>query len=162
MMMSEVSNAAEALVCDDLLGRVDYYEALFKRCDLIKREGEFRNYKLGLILDMLRTMNMPENLEARLEIAILESWRLDIPEKTLEQREDELKAVLKSIQAVKGAIKSERSVPNDEKGKGLDISVLFALPIMPSDLVPNDASRILGLLNQAIDCYSITKGCKRN
>jgi hypothetical protein len=82
--MSKVSNAYDHPISDDLFGRVDYYEALFGRCDLIKREGEFRSYKLGLILDILRTMDMPENLKASLEFAILESWRLEIPEKTIE------------------------------------------------------------------------------
>ena len=103
--MSEVLSAEEFHTSDDLFGQVNYYEALFRRSGLIKREGEFRNYKLGLILDILKTIEMPEDLKVSLESAILESWRLEIPEKSLEQREEELEAIFYSIQAVKNAIK---------------------------------------------------------
>jgi hypothetical protein len=160
--MSKASTAYDCLMSDDLFGQVDYYEALFRRGDLINREGEFRCYKLGLILDILRTMDMPENLKASLEFAILESWRLEIPEKTIEQREDELEAILQSIHAVKGAIKCEKRHPYTSRRKCLDISVLFVLPMMPSDLVPDDASRVFELLSQAIDCYAIAEKCKSN
>jgi hypothetical protein len=141
---------------------LDHYEALFRRCDLIKREGELRSYKLGLILDILRIMDMLENLKASLEFAILESWRLQIPEKTIEQREDELEVILQSIRAVKGAIECEKRHPYKSRRKRLNISVLFVLPMMPSDLAPDDASRIFELLSQAIDCCAILEKCKSN
>lgn len=49
--MSEVLSFGEFQTSDDLFGQVNYYEALFSRHELIKRAGEFRNYKLGLILE---------------------------------------------------------------------------------------------------------------
>lgn len=160
--MSEVLSAEEFHTSDDLFGQVSYYEALFRRSGLIKREGEFRNYKLGLILDILKTIDMPEDLKASLESAILESWRLEIPEKSLEQREDELEAIFYSIQAMKNAIKWVKRHPFAAKRRHLNVSVLFALPMMHSDLMPADASRIFGLLSQAIECFAITKECKSN
>ena len=160
--MSTVLCAEEFPTSDDLYGQVNYYEALFRRSGLTKREGEFRNYKLGLVLDILRTIDLPADLKASLESAILESWRLEIPEKTIEQREDELEAILYSIQAVKNAIKWVKRHPYTAKRRHLNVSVLFALPMMHSDLIPAKASRIFGLLSQAIDCFAIAKNCKSN
>ncbi|MGA9099683.1 MAG: hypothetical protein WB392_12210 [Methanotrichaceae archaeon] len=160
--MSRVLCGEEIQTSEDLFGQVNYYEALFRRGGLIKREGEFRNYKLGLILDILKTLDMPEDLKASLESAILESWRLEIPEKTMEQREDELEAILYSIQAVKNAIKWVKRHPYVAKRRHLNVSVLFALPMMHSDLLPANASRIFELLSQAIDCFAVTKECKSN
>ncbi len=58
---------------------------------------------------------MPEDLKSSLESAVLESWRLEIPEKSMEQREDELEAILYSIQAVKNAIEWAKKHPYTAK-----------------------------------------------
>ncbi len=59
------------------------YGAVLGRKGLARRESEFRTNKLSLILDFVRTIGIPENLKRELTSAIIDAWRLQVPEKTL-------------------------------------------------------------------------------
>jgi hypothetical protein len=44
---------------DELSGLIEYYDAIFNREGLIKKESDFRSNKLSLILDLIRTTAYP-------------------------------------------------------------------------------------------------------
>jgi hypothetical protein len=142
--------------CSDLLSQIEYYESILGREGLIEREGDFRNYKLGLTLDLLELVSIPEYLKSELNSAIIDSWRLEVPEKTLVQREDELNSTLRSLEAVRSAIKLTNKHPSLVGELQLYLEVMFALPLMPSDLRSEDGPRVHDLLSQMMD-YLATK-----
>ncbi|VVB63752.1 Uncharacterised protein [uncultured archaeon] len=49
--MLEAIDLEHTAIGDRLLGLIDYYETIFKSKELSKKEYEFRNNKLSLILD---------------------------------------------------------------------------------------------------------------
>ncbi|VVB64544.1 Uncharacterised protein [uncultured archaeon] len=137
--------------CDDLLSQIEYYEAIFRRKGLIEREGDFRSYKLGLALDLLRAVSIPEDLKSELNSAIIDAWRLKAPEKTLAQREDEMNSTLRSLEAIRGAVNLTNKHLTPAGELQLCIEVMFALPLMPSDLRSKDVPRVQDLLSQVVD-----------
>lgn len=143
---------------DEFLGPIDYYEPILRRKDLIKREAEFRNYKLGLTLDLLKLVDIPENLKSELNFVIIKAWRLVAPEKTLAQREDELVLALRSLEAVRSAIRWVRKHPGPMAEMQLCIAVMFALPLMPSDLRAGEVPRVHDLLTQVMDYLAARMG----
>jgi hypothetical protein len=136
---------------NDLLSQIEYYESILGRKGLIEREGDFRNYKLSLTLDLVRLVEIPENLKSELNSAIIDAWMLAAPEKTLAQREDELNATLRSLETVRSAIKWTNKHPGATGELQLYIAVMFALPLMPSDLRMEDVPRVHDLLSQVMD-----------
>jgi hypothetical protein len=52
---------------------IDYYGIIFRAEDLSKKEYEFRNNKLGLILDLINTVKVPEDITAELRSTIIAS-----------------------------------------------------------------------------------------
>jgi len=62
---------SEAIGCEDsrkgesLLGLLGYYEVILERKGLVARIGEIRSLKLGLILDLLKMVNIAEELRAK-------------------------------------------------------------------------------------------------
>lgn len=144
--------------CNEFLGPIEYYESILKRKDLTKREAEFRNHKLGLTLDLLRLVDIPENLKSELSLAIINAWRLVAPEKTLAQREDELFLALRSLEAVRGAIRWVRKHPGPRAEVQLCIAVMFALPLMPSDLGASEVPRVHDLLTRVMDYFAAKMG----
>lgn len=156
--MGNIMSAEGFPTCSDYLGQIDYYESILRRRDLIKREAEFRNYKLGLTLDLLRLVNIPEDLKSELNLAIIDAWRLVAPEKTLAQREDELILALSSLETVRSAVGWIRKHPDPLAEMQLCIAVMFALPLMPSDLRSDHVSRIHDLLTRVMDYLAINMG----
>jgi hypothetical protein len=61
------------------LGPIEYYESILRRKDLIAREAEFRNHKLGLTLELLKLVDIPEDLKSELNLVIINAWRLVAP-----------------------------------------------------------------------------------
>jgi hypothetical protein len=152
--MSNVLISEAFRLCDGLHGHIEYYEAILDKNDLISREGEFRSYKLGLTLGLLRMVDIPENLKRSLISEIIEAWRLNVPEKTLEQREDELTSMRKSIEDVRQAIRWTERHRDPSALRHLSSAVMFALPLIPSDLQKEEIPKIHGMLSQVMDFFS--------
>jgi hypothetical protein len=138
---------------DDLLGVLEYYEAVLGRNGLVNRDGEFRSLKLGFILDLLKIVNVPENLKAELITAVISAWRMDSAA-NLSTHSEELKKILSSIEAVRGEVQRAIVHPASNSAMQLDVPVMSVLPLMPSDLKEEDVSRIYNLLNQVMDYFA--------
>lgn len=136
---------------EELFGLVEYYDAIFNRFGLIKKESEFRSNKLSLVLDLIRTTGISDNLGTDLTATIIDAWRLCVPEKTLIQREEELRVVLSSIRNIKGAVRENNKCDDRVTEMQFDAMILSYLPIMPSDFQSDDASKIYDLLSLIID-----------
>lgn len=152
--MSTIISSEDFCAGSEFIGHLEYYEAIFEREGLVTREGEFRSDKLGLTLELLRIMSIPEGLKTELMSAVIDAWRLEAPEKTFGQRKKELKMLLQSIRAVKSAAIWAKENPSPMIEQQLDVAVMFALPLTSSDLVPEDVSRVRGLLCQVMDHYA--------
>lgn len=136
---------------EELFGMVEYYDAIFNRIGLIKKESEFRSNKLSLVLDLIRTTGISDELGTDLMSTIIDAWRLCVPEKSLIQREDELRMVLSSIRNIKGAVRENNKRDERVTEMQFDAIILSYLPIMPSDLQSDDAHKIYDFLSLIID-----------
>ena len=152
--MSEAANLGYIPLGCDLLGQVDYYGAILGKKDLITREGEFRISKLGLIVDLIKAIDVPYDMISKLTTAIIEAWRLDAPERSLEERAEEMSYIMQSIEAIRNTIQWCKRHQGPDTVKRLDIAVLFALPLMPSDLCSSKVGHIHELLGQIVDHLS--------
>ncbi len=132
----------------ELFGLTEYYDAVFNRVGLIKKEGEFRNTKLSLVLDLIGAIGVSDNLGTDLMSTIIDAWRLQVPEKTLIQREEELHTVLSSIKNINSAVRRNNECNDKMAGLHLGVAVLSRLPITPSDFQSEDAPRIYDLISQ--------------
>ncbi len=132
----------------ELFGLMEYYDAIFNRIGLIKKESEFRSTKLSLVLDLIRIIGISDNLGTDLTSKIIDAWRLHVPEKTLIQREDELRTVLSSIRNIKGAIRKNNKCDGRVAKMQFDAVILSYLPITPSDFLSDDAPKIYDLMSQ--------------
>lgn len=132
----------------ELFGLVEYYDAIFNRIGLIKKESEFRSNKLSFVLDLIRNTGISNNLGTDLTSTIIDAWRLHVPEKTLMQREDELQTVLNSIRNIKGAVKENDKCDGRVAEMQFNAVILSYLPITPSDFQSDNAPRIYDLLSQ--------------
>jgi hypothetical protein len=145
------------ILSDELLGLTEYYDAVLSRSGLVKKESEFRTNKLSMILDFIRTICIPENPKKELTSAIIEAWRLQVPERSLIQREEELRKVMASICSIKNVAKWIERCKDPMNGSQLNFRVLSDLPIAPSDFRSEDVPKIYDLLSQIMDyCISIT------
>ncbi|NPV63271.1 MAG: hypothetical protein HPY61_11725 [Methanotrichaceae archaeon] len=141
-------------LCDGLHGHIEYYETILEKNDLISREGEFRSCKLGLTLGLLRMVEIPENLKRSLISELIEAWRLSVPEKTQQQRQDELQSMRKSIEDVRQAIRWTEQHASPTALKRLSSGVMFALPVLPSDIQKEEIPKIQDKLRQIMDFFS--------
>ena len=140
------------IVSEELLGLTEYYSCIFSNTELLKKECEFRSKKLGLILDFIRAIEIPESLESELTTAIIRSWRLKIPETTLILREDEQRKMMRSINSIKNLVRWMERHRAPINSLQLNFRVLSNLPLAPSDLQPMDAPRIYNLISHVMDC----------
>ena len=138
---------------DEILGLAEYYEAVLTRTGLITRESEFRSTKLGFILEFIRIIEIPEHLSAGLITTFIEAWRLQIPERTLRQRVDELGTILSSINRIRMAADLIKKGNGSVNGGQFNIEIIKDLPLIPSDLRPSDIPRIYDLLGQVRDYF---------
>jgi hypothetical protein len=138
---------------DEILGLAEYYEAVLTRTGLITRESEFRSTKLGFILEFIRIIEIPEHLSAGLIATFIEAWRLQIPERTLRQRVDELGTVLGSINSIRMAANLIKKGNGSVNWVQFNIEIIKDLPLIPSDLRSRDIPRINGLLGQVRDYF---------
>jgi len=152
--MSNVIISESFRLCEGLHGHIEYYETILEKNGLVAREGEFRSYKLGLTIGLLRVLYFPENLKRSLISEIIEAWRLSVPEKTLEQREEEMRSMQKSIDDVRRAIAWAEQHKNPSALKSLSSAVMFALPLLPSDLRSERISIIHDMIGEVMDFFS--------
>jgi len=138
---------------DEILGLAEYYEAVLTKTGLITRESEFRSTKLGFILEFIRIIEIPEHLSASLITTFIEAWRLQIPERTLRQRGDELGTLLSSINSIRRAAYLIKKGNGSVNGVQFNLEVIKDLPLIPSDLRSRDIPRIYYLLGQVIDYF---------
>jgi hypothetical protein len=137
---------------EDLLGLLEYYEAILDRDGLVTREGEIRSIKLGLIVDLLRMVNIPDKLKADLVLAVIDAWAMSSKSST--QNEEDLKAVRSSIEAVRRCVLDAMAHPRSRASLQLDAAVMLSLPLMPCDLQEGEVARIRGLLGKVMDFFA--------
>ena len=142
----------------DLLGLTEYHSCILSDTELYKKESEFRSKKLGLILDFIRAIGIPENLERELTTSIIDSWRLKIPDTTLKQREIEQKKLVRSLNRIRTVINWMEKCEATINSSQIHFRVLSNLPIDLTDLQPEDAPRIQGLINRVMDCCTTLMG----
>ncbi len=153
--MSGIINCEDALSGDEIIGLVEYYDAILSKKDLVASEGEFRTSKLSLTLDFIRAVGgIPADLKADLISAIIGAWRLSVPEKTLGQRKEELDKMRSSISSIRSTIEWARKHPSQMASLQTDVAVMFALPLMPSDLRSEDVPGIHDLLCRVMDYFA--------
>lgn len=153
----------EAIGCEDsrksesLLGLLGYYEAILERKGLEARIGEIRSLKLGLTLDLLKMVNIAEDLKANLINSVLSSWEMNCIDKMSVQGEEDIKTMRSSIAAVTEKAQMVLHNCSPINSMQLDITVMFALPLMPQDLKNDDVPKIRDLLNQIMEGFSARK-----
>ncbi|MGZ6239176.1 MAG: hypothetical protein ACXWMF_04990 [Syntrophales bacterium] len=145
-------------VSEELLGLTEYYSCILSNTELLKKECEFRSKKLGLILDFIRAIDIPESLESELTTAIIKSWRMKIPETTLILRENEQRKIMGSINSIKNVAYWMERCKAPINSVQLNFRVLSNLPLVPSDLQPDDAPRIYNLISHVMDCCTSFMG----
>jgi hypothetical protein len=138
-------------IADKLLGLIDYYETVFKIKGLSKRESEFRNNKLSLIIDLIQSLTISEDMLAEVRSAIIAGWMLKIRGSTSEKRSVEIDIVLQSIERLRTAIKWVKEHPGSDMEWQLDLAVLRSISIRPLDLAPEDVHIVHNLLDQAVE-----------
>jgi hypothetical protein len=138
---------------DEILGLAEYYEAVLTRTGLITRESEFRSTKLGFILDFIRLIEIPEHLSSGLITTFIEAWRLQIPERTLRQRVDELGTILSCINNIRTAANLIKKGNDSVNGVQFNVEVIEDLPLISSDLRSSDIPKIYDLLGQVRDYF---------
>ncbi|MCK9566168.1 MAG: hypothetical protein M0Q43_08985 [Methanothrix sp.] len=147
----------EAIGCEDsqkgesLLGLLGYYEAILERKGLVSRIGEIRSLKLGLILDLLKMVNIAEDLKANLISSVVNAWEMDCNGKTLAEGEEEIKIMGRCIATVR---KNAKMALHNCSLMQLDVAVMFALPLMPRDLKNDEVPKIRDLLRQVMEDFS--------
>ncbi|MGD0954961.1 MAG: hypothetical protein ABR985_21680 [Methanotrichaceae archaeon] len=144
--MLEAIDLEHIAIGDELLGIIDYYETIFKAKDLSKKESEFRNKKLGLIMDLINTVTIPEGMLAEMRSAIIAAWRLKILGSTREKRSGEISMVFQSIERLRTAIKWAEEHPGPDIGWQLDVAVLHNISLRRLELIPIDVHRVQDLL----------------
>jgi hypothetical protein len=153
----------DAIGCEDsrkgksLLGLLGYYEAMLERKGLVDRIGEIRSIKLGLILDLLKMINIAEELRAKLISSVVSAWEMNCNDKTLEQGEEEINTMRSSISAVRKSAQTALHNCSPINLMQLDVTVMFALPLMPQDLKNDDVPKIRDLLNQIMENFVARK-----
>jgi hypothetical protein len=152
--MSETINLEYIPVGCDLLGQVDYYRAIMSRKDLIAKEGEFRINKLGLIIDLIKAVDVPDELKTKLTSAIIDGWRLDASEQSADKRAEEMGYIMRNIEAIRSTVQWFKRHPGPQAARMLDIAVMFSIPIMTSDLYTGKVRQIHDLIGQVVEYLS--------
>jgi hypothetical protein len=153
----------EAIGCEDsrkgesLLGLLGYYEAILERKGLVARIGEIRSLKLGLILDILKMVNIADDLKSNLISSVVSAWEMNCNGKTIEEGEEEIKTMLGCIAAVRRNAKMALYNCNPINLMQLDVAVMFALPLVLRDLKNDDVPKIRDLLSQVMEGFAVRK-----
>ena len=133
-----------------LLGLIEYYDAVLRKDSMADRESDFRASKLGLVVDLVRMIDIPEGLKVELTSAIVDAWRLQVPEVTQEQRAGERDNLLKGIEGIKKDIAWSVDHIEISNQKKLDLALRFTMMLEPSDFEPEAMARVNGLIRKAV------------
>jgi hypothetical protein len=133
-----------------LLGLIEYYDAVLRKDSMSDREADFRASKLGLVVDLVRMIDISESLKAELTSAIVDAWRLQVPEVTQEQRAGERENLLKGIEGIKNEVAWPANHMEISHQKKLDLALRFTMMLEPSDFKPEAMARINGLIRKAV------------
>ena len=133
-----------------ILGLIEYYDAVLRKDGMANSESDFRASKLGLVVDLVRTINIPESLRAELTSAIVDAWRLRVPEVTQEQRVGERESLLKGIESIRKEIVWSADHMGTTYQKNLNLALRFTMMLQPSDFKAEAMSRINGLIRKVV------------
>lgn len=151
--MFEVIGCEDSRKGENLLGLLGYYEAILERKGLATRIGEIRSLKLGLILDLLKTVNIAEDLKTNLMTSVVSAWEMNCNGKASEEGDKEIKTMERCIAAIRKNARTALHSCNPINPMQLDVAVMFALPLMIRDLKNDDVPKIHDLLNQVIETF---------
>ncbi len=152
----------EAIGCEDsrksesVLGLLSYYEAILEREGLAARMGELRSLKLGLTLDLLKMVNIAEDLKSNLITSVLSGWEMNGNRKS-GQGEEEMRTMHSCIAAVSEKAQMMLHNCGPINSMQLDITMMLALPLMPCDLKRDEVPRIHNMLNQIMEDFITRK-----
>ena len=134
-----------------LLNLLEYYESILERNGLVSRCGDVKSLKLGLILDLLKTTDLSDDLQEKLNSAIIGAWEMRCCDISINTEYD-IDAMLKSIADIrKGAMEiMQQCDPNMIQ---LDSAVIFSLPLMARDLKSDEVPAIRDLLSLAMEDF---------
>lgn len=150
----------EAIGCEgsrkgeSLIGLLGYYEAILERKGLETRIGEIRSLKLGLTLDLLKTIGIGEELKAKLISSVVSAWKMSGNDDMLQEGKDEMRTMQSSIAAIRKNVQSAMQKSNPKDLMQLDVTVMFALPLMSCDLKADDVPKIRDLLNEIMASFA--------
>jgi hypothetical protein len=142
---------------ESLLNLLGYYEAILARKDLFARPGDIKSLKLGLILDLVRTVNIAEELEAKLVSAIISAWDMNSNRNSLEGGKGDIKTMLRSIVDIRESALMTLRNCNPISLMQLDVTIMFALPLIPHDLQNDEIPVIRDLLNLVLEDFAERK-----
>jgi hypothetical protein len=120
----------------------------------VARIGEIRSLKLGLILDLLKMANIAEGLKDELSSSVVCAWEMNNNDNTLEEGEEEIKTMLNSIAVVRQRTLILLHNCSPINLMQLDVTMMFALPLMTHDLKNDDISKIRDLLNLVMEAFA--------
>jgi hypothetical protein len=147
-MMMEAIGCEDSRKGESLLGLLGYYEAILERKGLETRIGEIRSLKLGLTLDLLKTIGIGEELKAKLITSVVSAWKMSGNDDMPVNGEGEMKTMRKSIASIRKNAQIAVNKCNPRDQMQLDVSVMFALPLMSSDLKNDEVPIVSDLLNE--------------
>jgi hypothetical protein len=155
--MFEVIGCEDSRKGENLLGLLGYYEAILERKGLVTRIGEIRSLKLGLILDLLKTVNIAEDLKANLMTSVVSAWEMNCSGKTSEEGDEDIKTMERCIAAIRKNAHMALHNCNQINLMQLDVAVMFDLPLTIRDLKNDDVPVIHDLLNQVMEKFAERK-----
>jgi hypothetical protein len=120
-------------IANELLGLIDYYKIVFEDKELIKKETELRNHRLSLILGLIDTIAIPEDLMTELKSTIIDGWRLKVPGSTKTKRSMEVGMVLGSLEQLRKDIGLTLEQPGHQFNWQLDVDVIKSISIRRLD-----------------------------
>jgi hypothetical protein len=141
---------------ENVLGLLGYYEAILEREGLAARIGEIRSLKLGLTLDLLKMVNIAEDLKSSLITSVLSGWEMKGRE-MLADGEEEMNSMHSCIEAVREKALTMLNSCSPINSMQLDVAMMLALPLMPHDLKKDDLPRIYDMLNEVIEDFASRK-----
>ena len=152
--MSEAIGCGKSQKSESVLGLLRYYEAILERNGLVARIGEIRSLKLGLILDLLKMVNIAEGLKDELSSSVVSAWEMNDNDNTSEEGEEEIKTMLNSIAAVRERALIAVHNCSPINLMQLDATMMFSLPLMTHDLKNGEISKIRDLLNLVMEAFA--------
>jgi len=155
--MFEVIGCEDSRKGESLLGLLGYYEAILERKGLAARIGEIRSLKLGMTLDLLKMVNISEDLKANLITSVVSAWKMNCFGKTSEDGQEEIETMSSCIAVVRKNARMALHNCNPINLMQLDVAVMFALPLMLCDLKNDDVPKIRDLLNQVMEDFAEKK-----